>query len=170
MGRRLRFRGEHRLKVDGKGRMSIPASFRRVLESGDPDWNPESKDNATPGFVMVYGNPKLPYLECFTIAEMERIEDEIDNMKAGERKRTLAKIYSAGSVNASVDDTGRIVIPAKLRARYGIEGDAYAVASLNKFHIWAAERYVPTDTIDEGDLSEDLPEDPMEWLDEDGGL
>lgn len=146
--------------------MSIPASFRRVLEAGDPDWNPESKENATPNFVMVYGNAKLPYLECFTVEEMERIEAKIDAMKAGERKKLMTQIYSAGSVNASVDDTGRIVIPAKLRERYAIEAETYAVASLNKFHIWAAERYTPTDAIDDAELSEAVPEDPMEWLDE----
>ena len=31
----LSFTGEHTQKVDGKGRMSIPADFRRVLEDGD---------------------------------------------------------------------------------------------------------------------------------------
>ena len=34
----LSFTGEHTQKVDGKGRMSIPADFRRVLEAGDPEW------------------------------------------------------------------------------------------------------------------------------------
>ncbi|MEM9123456.1 MAG: MraZ N-terminal domain-containing protein, partial [Pseudomonadota bacterium] len=34
-----RFRGEFDQRVDGKGRMSIPASFRRVLEQGDPNWS-----------------------------------------------------------------------------------------------------------------------------------
>ena len=33
-----RFRGESVHKVDAKGRVSIPAAFRRVLEDGDPDW------------------------------------------------------------------------------------------------------------------------------------
>ena len=33
-----RFRGEIVQKVDGKGRVSIPAAFRRVLEQGDPEW------------------------------------------------------------------------------------------------------------------------------------
>ena len=40
------------------------------------------------------------------------------------------------------------------------------MASLNKFQIWAADRYQPTDAIEEDDLMDELPEDPMEWLDE----
>ena len=31
-----RFRGESHHKVDAKGRVSIPASFRRVIEASDP--------------------------------------------------------------------------------------------------------------------------------------
>jgi MraZ protein len=164
VSRRLRFRGEHRLKVDAKGRMSIPAQFRRVLEAGDPDWDPSSKEHANPGLVMVYGDARLPYLECYTIEEIERIEAGIERMKAGARKTLMSKVFSSGATPATVDDTGRIVIPAKLRQRYGIGAEAYAAASLNKFHIWAADRYVPTDAIDEDAMPEDLPEDLMEWL------
>ena len=166
MNRRLRFRGEHRLKVDSKGRMSIPASFRRVLAAGDPDYVAGSKENGTPSLVMVYGNTKLPYLECLTIEEMENIENRIDRMKSGPRKKMLAKVYSAGSVVASLDETGRIVIPAKLRDRYEIGGESFAVASLNQFQIWSADRYVPTDEGDDDDLDIEIPEDLMEWLDE----
>ena len=32
-----RFRGESVNKVDAKGRVSVPAAFRRALEEGDPD-------------------------------------------------------------------------------------------------------------------------------------
>lgn len=146
--------------------MSIPADFRRVLEAGDPDWDPTSKDHTNPSFVMVYGHPTNEFLECMTVDAMERLENRIDAMKAGPRKKMLSRIYSSGSVNAVVDETGRIVIPAKLRARYGIAGETFAVANLNTFQIWSADRYVPTDAVDEDDLMEDLPEDPMEWLDE----
>ena len=46
-----RFRGEGIHKVDGKGRVSIPVLFRRVLESGDPDWT----EGLNPNAVIVYG-------------------------------------------------------------------------------------------------------------------
>ena len=43
------FRGELSQKVDSKARVSIPAAFRRVLETGDPSW-PETP---RPKVVMV---------------------------------------------------------------------------------------------------------------------
>ena len=35
-----RFRGSEEVKVDAKGRVSIPARFRRVFEASDPDFEP----------------------------------------------------------------------------------------------------------------------------------
>lgn len=146
--------------------MSIPSPFRRVLETGDPDCDPSSKDNATPHLVLVFGDTRKPYLQCFTIEEIERIENKIDRMKAGPRKTELIKIYSTGAETVAVDETGRIVVPSKLRARYGLEGEVFAVASLNTFQIWSADIYRPTDSLEASDLPEDLPDDPQEWFDD----
>ena len=61
MGRR--FRGESHHKVDTKGRVSIPAHFRRVLEASDPAWT----DGLNPELVIVYGDHRRKYLECYTM-------------------------------------------------------------------------------------------------------
>ncbi len=165
MSRRLRFRGEHRLKVDGKGRMSVPADFRRVLEAGDPDWDPTSKENANPKLVIVTGDPRQKCLEVYTVREIEDIEARIEKLKAGAAKKALTGIYSTGATPASVDETGRLVLSGKFRARFGIGADAWAVANLNKFEIWSSDRYVPTDVVTAEDMPIDLPDDPMELLD-----
>jgi len=160
VSRRPRFRGESRHKVDGKGRVSIPATFRRVLEAGDPDWS----GGENPNFVMVYGNPAYNFIECYTIAEIERIEDRIDAMEHGDERDALEEIYSANVVNATVDDTGRIVLPAKLRERFGIGGEAALVASLNTFRIWDAEQYDAQKQVRSENLKSELPRNPLSLL------
>ncbi|MBS0123210.1 division/cell wall cluster transcriptional repressor MraZ [Thetidibacter halocola] len=164
MGRRLRFRGEGRHKVDGKGRVSIPASFRRVLEAGDPDWT----DGLSPNFVIVYGDHRRKYLECYTIEEMEKVEDRISGMPRGSQKRRLLeRLFSTQSVTTSVDDTGRIVLPARLREKIGIEGEAYFASNVDTFQIWHPETYEAELDATENYLDE-LPADfdPLQLLDE----
>ncbi len=69
-----RFRGESHNKVDAKGRVSIPASFRRVLEAGDPTW----KSGENPELVIVYGDHRRSYLECYTMQAIEEVDDKIE--------------------------------------------------------------------------------------------
>ncbi|WP_353471629.1 division/cell wall cluster transcriptional repressor MraZ [Salipiger sp. H15] len=166
MGRRLRFRGESRNKVDGKGRVSIPASFRRVLEAGDPDWT----DGLNPNFVIVYGDHRRQYLECYTIEEMEAVEDRISAMKRGSQKRRLLeRLFSTQSVTTSVDETGRIVLPAKLRDKIGLEDWAYFASNVDTFQIWKPETFEEVELAGTEEFLDEMPEDfdPLQLLDED---
>ena len=67
MGRR--FRGEGLHKVDSKGRVSIPALFRRVIESCDPNW----KEGLPPELIIVYGDERRKFIECYTIEAIEEV-------------------------------------------------------------------------------------------------
>ncbi|MBP0484264.1 division/cell wall cluster transcriptional repressor MraZ [Sagittula salina] len=167
MSRRLRFRGESRHKVDGKGRVSIPASFRRVLEAGDPDWT----EGLNPNFVIVYGDHRRKYLECYTIEEMEAVEDRIASMKRGDpKRRILERLFSTQALTTSVDETGRIVLPAKLRQKIGIEGEAYFASNVDTFQIWEPSVYEAEELAKAEEFLDDLPDDfdPMQLLDEEG--
>nr|WP_240989510.1 division/cell wall cluster transcriptional repressor MraZ [Salipiger mangrovisoli] len=166
VGRRLRFRGESRNKVDSKGRVSIPASFRRVLEAGDPDWSAGNN----PNFVIVYGDHRRKYLECYTIEEMEAVEDRISAMKRGSQKRRLLeRLFSTQSVTTSVDETGRIVLPAKLRDKIGLEDWAYFASNVDTFQIWKPETFEEIELGGTEEFLDEMPADfdPLELLDED---
>lgn len=167
MGRRLRFRGESHHKVDSKGRVSIPAGFRRVLEAGDPDWT----QGLNPNFVIVYGDHRRQYLECYTIQEFEAVEERISNMKRGSQKRRLLeRLFSTQSTQTSVDETGRIVLPARLREKIGIEGDAYFASNVDTFQIWSPTAYA-AEMAQTEEYLDDMPDDfdPLELLDEEDG-
>lgn len=136
------FRGEFTQKVDGKARVSIPAAFRRVLEAGDPD-SPRKR------IVMVYGDERRKFAECYTIAEAARLEARIRALPLGSQKRRiLERNMITLSATIEIDDDGRIVLPAKVRDKIGIGADdlskgaeAVFAGALDTFQIWKSATY-----------------------------
>ncbi|MDA8585657.1 division/cell wall cluster transcriptional repressor MraZ [Rhodobacteraceae bacterium] len=141
------FRGEGTQKVDAKGRVSIPATFRAVLRDGDPSWT----DGKPPEFVIVYGGEDRNFLECFTMDAVKDVDEKITRMSRGSKaRRKLSKMFNGQSQTATVDDTGRIVLPAKLRNKIDIDGDAYFIAMGDTFEIWKPETYEASDEMPQG--------------------
>jgi len=158
-----RFRGESHHKVDAKGRVSIPASFRRVLESGDPDWT----DGLNPNLVIVYGDHRRNYLECYTINAIEEVDDQIADLPRGSKeRRMLERLFSGQSHATQVDETGRLVLPAKLREKIGLSAEAFFIATGDTFQIWEPEAFGADEARTEEWL-DDLPDDfdPLTLLD-----
>ncbi len=133
-----RFRGESHHKVDTKGRVSIPALFRRVLEAGDPD----HREGDNPNLVIVYGDHRRNYLECYTVEAIDEVDDQIAKMPRGSiERRMLERMFNGQSFPTSVDETGRLVLPAKLRQKIGLEKEAFFIATGDTFQIWNPETY-----------------------------
>jgi MraZ protein len=163
------FRGEFYQKVDGKARVSIPAPFRRVLESGDPAQGPN------PRVVIVYGGDRA-YLECYTLAEMARIERRISRMQIGSaQRRYLERNLITLSQTVEIDTDGRIVLGPKTRDKMGLStlkdgSEAVFAGTLDKFQIWRREDYeaelntaFADDLLADGqDMLSLLPADPEE--------
>jgi MraZ protein len=159
-----RFRGESHNKVDTKGRVSIPASFRRVLEAGDP--NCQSSGN--PELVIVYGDHRRNYLECYTMQAIDEVDDKIDALPRGSKERKmLQRMFHGQSFPTTVDETGRLVLPAKLRNKIDLEGEAFFIAAGDTFQIWKTETYDTVERAKEEQWLDDMPEDfdPMDFLD-----
>lgn len=128
-----RFRGSETFKVDAKGRVSIPASFRRVIEACDPNFAPGNR----PNIVIVYGDTERKYLEVYTMEAVEEIDQQIDLMQRGSQARTEVEDLMYGqSHEANIDDDGRLVLPQKLREKIGLDKEAFFVSSGTSFKIW----------------------------------
>ncbi|MBV7409346.1 division/cell wall cluster transcriptional repressor MraZ [Maritimibacter sp. DP1N21-5] len=150
------FRGEGLHKVDAKGRVSIPALFRRTLEAADPDWT----EGLNPNLVIVYGDHRQNHLECFSMEAIAEVDARINRMKRGSRERRMAeRLITGKSLPTSVDETGRLVLPAKLRQKIGLEGDAYFIASGDTFQIWNPATYEAEEAADTESWLDDQDED-----------
>ncbi|MDH5797100.1 MAG: division/cell wall cluster transcriptional repressor MraZ [Paracoccaceae bacterium] len=159
-----RFRGESHHKVDAKGRVSIPALFRRVLEAGDPDWT----EGLRPQLVIVYGDHRRKYLECYTIEAIEDVDARIAKMPRGSvERRMVERMFHGQSLPTEVDGDGRLVLPQKLREKIGLEGEAFFIASGDTFQIWRPETYESEELSRTEAWLDNMPDDfdPLTLLD-----
>lgn len=164
MGRR--FRGESTQKVDGKGRVSIPANFRRVLEAGDPDWVEGKPAN----LVIVYADETRKFLECYTVEAIDEVDAQIARIPRGSpHRKYMERIFNGQSIETTVDGTGRMVLPKKARDKIGLagEGNAFFIASGDTFQIWQPSEFSDSEEVDKDEIYGDLPagSDPLMILD-----
>ncbi len=163
-----KFRGESVNKVDGKGRVSIPAPFRRVLEENDPEWT----EGLNPNLVLVYGDKSRKFFECFSMTAMADVDARIEALPRGSKnRRLLERMFSGQAQQMQVDETGRLVLSPSLRAKLNIVDEAVFVASGDTFQIWEPKAYGANEAryeewIDEFD--EDF--DPLTLLDSEPGV
>lgn len=142
--------------MDAKGRVSIPAGFRRVIETGDPDW----REGLRPRLVIVYGNPAVSYLECFTMTSIEEVERQIQAMPRGSiERRRLERVIHGRSIEIEIDPDGRLVLPPKARERVEMSDTALFMGAGDTFQIWNPETYAAQEAAED-----------LEWMEQDGAI
>ncbi len=118
-------------KVDAKGRMSLPASFRKVLSTD----------------LVVTRNPKD---ECLYVFEPQGFNSWVARLfvdKFGKFDTTnsdhvnLRRALKARAADVSTDAAGRIMLSAAQREKVGIDKDVVVVGNTGYFEIWDAKRY-----------------------------
>ncbi|SET27861.1 division/cell wall cluster transcriptional repressor MraZ [Oceanicella actignis] len=145
-------------KVDAKGRVSVPALFRRVLEQ-----------SAVPGGLVVIPNLRgSECLEVFTHEFMDRLARNIARMKPfSKERRRLEYEFLANALPMQIDETGRIVLSPQLKAAAGIRDQARFVGLGDSFQIWAPDRFerMMADLREAEDADGADPLDAMPWDD-----
>ncbi|WCR18119.1 division/cell wall cluster transcriptional repressor MraZ [Paracoccus alcaliphilus] len=121
-----KFRGTETVKVDGKGRMSIPARLRRVFDAGDPGLT--SANTGRTQLVAVYGPDWWNWIELYTIEAIEEIDEQIDRLTRGSQERRWLELLMNGqSTDLEIDREGRLVLPQKLREKLGFSEGAETI-------------------------------------------
>ena len=122
-------------KIDAKGRVSIPAPFRAVLER-------DGYKGAGASGIYCYPSLDAPALDCGG----ERLAQKIDGLLAGlpdysdERDELSVALYGDVQV-LSIDGDGRIVVPEALRAHAGLSAQITFVGLGDKFQMWQPEQF-----------------------------
>jgi MraZ protein len=125
-----RFVANFTLRLDSKGRVSIPASFRSVL----------GRD----GFDGLYCYPALdrPAIDAGGNALMAEIETLIGRYApfSEEREQFALALYGT-SETLKVDGEGRVVLSDNLKRHAGITEAVAFVGLGHKFQIWEPGRF-----------------------------
>ena len=112
-------------RLDKKGRVSVPASFRSYLSSM--------------GYIGVICYPSFnnTSIEACSQIRIEKLSDSIDSLNPFEEKRDIfATSVLADSVNLQFDSEGRISIPNKLLEHAKIKQTMLFVGQGKTFQIW----------------------------------
>ena len=126
------FTGISRNKVDGKGRVSIPVKFRRVLQNCDAEYAPGEALK----MVITFGDPSKKHLECWSVDSYARLLRKISRMKPGTtEQRLMVFFHKSRSETVTLDDTGRLVLSQELRDKIDLDEEAVFEGHGEKFHI-----------------------------------
>jgi MraZ protein len=125
-----RFVATYTMRLDAKGRVSIPASFRAVL--------------ARDGFEGLYCQPSPghPALDAGGNALIQEIEALINRFPpySEERDDLAAALYGQSEI-LKIDTEGRIVLTERLKTLTNINEQVAFVGLGHKFQIWEPERF-----------------------------
>lgn len=125
-----RFVSHYTLRLDAKGRASIPATFRAVLARDD--------------FDGLYCYPALdkPALDAGGNALLAEIEQLIAGFPAySDQREELSLALYGTSETLKLDGEGRVILPEALKAHAGITDAITCVGLGHKFQIWEPGRF-----------------------------
>ncbi|MGC9198919.1 MAG: division/cell wall cluster transcriptional repressor MraZ [Acidobacteriaceae bacterium] len=104
------FRGNHPTRVDEKGRLKVPAEFKRRLdELYGPQFFITSKDGKR--------------AELYPMKEWERIEDALAKAPSSGAKKKFLDVTNYYGQVVEMDAQGRLLIPQLLREDATLAGD-----------------------------------------------
>jgi MraZ protein len=122
------FMGTHAHRVDSKGRISIPASFRAVLRNG------ADNDAVT---LIVRPSHLRPCLEGWPVAEFATLRAQLERADplSVEYEELASRIYAKAQKLES-DREGRIILPERLAKFAGIKEAVTFIGAGPTFRIW----------------------------------
>lgn len=117
-------------KVDTKGRVSVPATYRSLFQTEETE-------------LVAFRSFTSPCIECCSSALLEKMAEGIENgleMFSSEQDE-LSSLIFADAKEFSFDSTGRIGLTEKLLAHAEITDTAVFVGKGKTFQIWNPENY-----------------------------
>jgi MraZ protein len=132
------FRGNHPTRVDEKGRLKVPAEFKRVI---DEKYGTQFYITSLDGKVA----------QIYPFEEWERIEQKLAGLSTFNptKKKFLARVNYWGQ-QVEMDGQGRLLIPQLLRENATIKGEVAVLGNLTYLEVRnmeALQREIETESF-----------------------
>ncbi len=124
-----RFRGEFNYSIDAKGRINIPAKFRKAL-------SPEANET-----FVICGAPDKS-LRAYPQDAWERYEDELALRPQTPETLRHIRLLRSTVKDSKLDSQGRIILSAKQIAFAKIKKNITLIGHYGFIEIWDTERYL----------------------------
>lgn len=122
----MKFLGSHLYQLDDKGRVALPAAFRR-----------EAKEQR---FVLLQAY--RPALALYPESSWSEVEERLqDLLRHRPESRGYVLSITASAVEVVPDSQGRILIPTRLKEAAELGTQALLVGALDKIEIWSPDRF-----------------------------
>jgi MraZ protein len=122
------FKGTYHHRLDPKGRLPIPAAFRRALS-----------ERGEAGVVVTQLDQCLA---VYSPGEWANLEAQLAALPAFNKQvKALTRLLASRASDCEIDVQGRILIPPALREAAGLTRDAVVVGVLNRFEVWSPEAW-----------------------------
>ncbi len=140
--------GTYECKVDAKGRLLLPAPFKKQLAASLQD-----------GFVLKR-SVFQPCLELYPMKEWNLMMQKINKLNRFVKKNNdFIRRFTAGVKVVEIDNLGRLLVPKDLTSFAQISKDIVLSSAVNIIEIWDKEMYekaIDESVIDFADLAEDV--------------
>lgn len=114
------FIGEYQHSMDAKGRLAMPAKFRKGLGSGS---------------VITRGLDRCLFV--FAASEWEKLAGEIMRHSIFKSdSRSISRFLMSAATDVEFDSQGRILVPTSLRAYADLRKEVVVTGVFNRIEIW----------------------------------
>ena len=122
--------GTYECKADAKGRLMLPAAFKKQL-------SPVLQE----GFVLKRGLFQ-PCLELYPMAEWNLLMQKMNKLNRFKKKNNdFIRKFTAGVKMIEIDGTGRLLIPKDLIMYAGITKELVLSSAVTILEIWDKDKY-----------------------------
>lgn len=119
------FLGTHHPRLDDKGRLILPAKFRKGLEGG---------------LVVTRGQERCLYV--FAMPEFERITSAMNATPVTSRAvRDFQRVFLSAASDEIPDKQGRVTVPSVLREYAGLARECTVIGAGSRLEVWDTDAW-----------------------------